>query len=659
MLRSQCRFCGQLFASSGIARHVSACKARLGSGEDHGFDGPTDLFDHLTVIDEDRLGYRIDLLAAPGTTLDDLDVFLREIWLECCGHLSLFRVGGQTYSPDPDDWGIHESSTDVELARLPDSTEIRYDYDMGTPTGLRIKRLSPLRHRLSAARIVLAARNEPPVLECSCGSEAIVVNRYSDRDDDWLFCAACLERADHDFEAITPVTNSPRMGVCGYVGPGSDPDGEYASRPEAERILAELPARVDQQAVDNGPTAKRMAIVADYLSRLEGPATLPSTTAAARFINRNLTLFASALRDFVVAALEPEWPRSAGRRNVRHVYALYLVGQLPDAALFTALVEALREGSPVVKRFGEAFNYLEPCSALFASLCYDDPALLVRAAADQGFIVPGRGCAIRAIATLHLTGVLDREEAVRHLEDLADAVVTSATGFLGDSLADAICAVHPEDLVRVVQRLDREGLLDDSRVDYLARVRELLERPKAFHRLHAEIDDRYTLLDDPIDALETVLAEEYVFPRTVSASLSRRPDPCACLLSVPCVRVEPEDHQQDVNREKCAEQGVDGPRPAHHARHNTDGDIIMEFQHLLETHLHAGQFQDRGAGFPQRISFNSGIGLRCRVKGSLSKRLIKLLDLEQTVASSVSGISWLPFRSQARCAHPPGFGLRH
>ncbi len=513
MFRSQCRFCGQVFAGSGIARHVTACKARLGTAENRGFDGPTELFEHLTVIDEDRLGYRIDLLAAPGTTLDDLDVLLREIWLECCGHFSIFRIGERIYSSETDDWGLHDSSTDVELAELPESTEIRYDYDLGTPTSLRIKRLQPLRHRMSAARIVLAARNEPPVLECSCGSEAIVVNLYSDWDVDWLLCAACLEKGDHDFEALTPVTNSPRMGVCGYVGPGSDPDGEYASRTETERILAELPARVDQEAVNNGPTAKRMAIVADYLGRLARPATLPSTMAAARFINRNLTLFASVLRDIVEAALKPDWKRPIGRRNAQHVYALYLFGQLPDAALFTTLVEALREGSPAPRRFGAAFDYHESCAALFASLCCEDPTLLVRAAADEGFIVSGRGGAIRAIATLHLTDVLDRDETVKHLEALADAVIASGSGFLGDSLADAICAVHPEDLVRVVQRLDRAGLLAESGVDYLARVRELLERPAASHRLHVEIDRRYTVLDDPIDALENVLADEYTFPQ--------------------------------------------------------------------------------------------------------------------------------------------------
>ena len=510
MIRSQCRFCGNLYASSGIARHLSACKARPGAGADHG-SGETELYEHLVVTDEDRFGYRLDLLAVPETTLDDLDAFLREIWLECCGHLSVFRVAGRTYSSYEDEWGLYDSSADVELSRLPDSTEIRYDYDLGTPTGLRIKRLSPLRHRVSDDPVKLAARNEPPVLECSCGSPAIVVNRYSESDDDWVFCARCLAQADVDYEALVPLTNSPRMGVCGYDGPGSDPDGEHPSRGEAEGVLAELPGKVDQETLDHGPTAERMAIVADYLSRLDRPPHLPSTDAAARFIDRNLALFASALRDFVTAALDPEWERPEAGRYSRHVYALYLYGRLPDAALFTALLETLREDSPVVDRFGEAFYLTAPCTALFASLCREDPPLLARAAADDRFIVTGRGCAIRALATLHLSGLLGREEVVKHLEGLADAVIASGEGFLGRALADAICAVDPEDLIRVVQRLDREELLDDSPVDYLALVRDLLQKPRERYEFRAEFEDRYTLLDDPVDVLETVLAAEHVF----------------------------------------------------------------------------------------------------------------------------------------------------
>jgi len=33
-------------------------------------------------------------------TLTDLDGFLRDIWLECCGHLSAFDIGTVRYELD-------------------------------------------------------------------------------------------------------------------------------------------------------------------------------------------------------------------------------------------------------------------------------------------------------------------------------------------------------------------------------------------------------------------------------------------------------------------------------------------------------------------------------------------------------------------------------
>lgn len=36
-------------------------------------------------------------------TLRDLDMFLRDIWLECCGHLSAFNIEGVSYELDLDD----------------------------------------------------------------------------------------------------------------------------------------------------------------------------------------------------------------------------------------------------------------------------------------------------------------------------------------------------------------------------------------------------------------------------------------------------------------------------------------------------------------------------------------------------------------------------
>ena len=515
MAKSRCRFCGNRYANAGIARHVAACKKRLAS------EGQTAVFAHLSVVDPHDADYRLDLLARPRTTLADLDAFLREIWLECCGHLSTFRIGEVSFTSSPDAF-FGERNTDVALSRLPGAADLHYTYDMGSPTELRIRILSPVEHVDSGPDIVLAARNDPPQITCSCGADAIAIDRYEAWDDPFL-CETCLQADDLDVDGLAPLTNSPRMGVCGYYGPGSDPEGEYETRARAEALIENLPSQRDQRTIDGGSAEERSAVVAEYVARLSGPANTSTTNEAARFIDRNVEHFAPALREIVVEALKEDWKEPL-RRRAPHIYALYLVGRLPDAPLFSALEETLREDSPSSYRFGDAFDFIEACTALFASLCRHEPELLIRAAEDDGFIVSGRGCAIRALATLYLTGRLERSKVVCYLEGIADAVVASGDGFIADSLAEAICAIYPEELIRVVQRLEREGLLKRSGTDYLDRIRRQLEQSRELHLMQMQESDEYDLLDDPVFEIEVILAKDALI-RMRDASVEPPDDP--------------------------------------------------------------------------------------------------------------------------------------
>ncbi|MFW5835926.1 MAG: hypothetical protein ACOCVK_00795, partial [bacterium] len=288
MATSRCRFCGKHYANAGIARHVAACKARSA------LDGQTAVFSHLSVVDPHDADYRLDLLVRPRTTLAELDEYLREIWLECCGHLSIFRIGDVCFTSNPDAF-YGERSDDVALSNLPGVTDIHYEYDLGSTTELRIRILAPVEHADSDSGIVLAARNDPPTIECSCGAEAIAIDRYAGFGGDAFLCESCVQADDLDTEGLAPLTNSPRMGVCGYYGPGSDPEGEYETRARAEELIEGLPSRTDQKTIDDGSAEERSAIVAEYIARLSGPANTSATTEAARFIDRNIEHFAPAL----------------------------------------------------------------------------------------------------------------------------------------------------------------------------------------------------------------------------------------------------------------------------------------------------------------------------------------------------------------------------
>lgn len=101
-----CNFCQGEFAKNKITQHLKSCKARLaGSAKQEG--NKQRLF-HLQVEGKYRPGYWMHLEVPAAATLDELDDFLRYIWLECCGHLSEFEIDGESYSANPeDDFGMN------------------------------------------------------------------------------------------------------------------------------------------------------------------------------------------------------------------------------------------------------------------------------------------------------------------------------------------------------------------------------------------------------------------------------------------------------------------------------------------------------------------------------------------------------------------------
>ncbi|MHB8296607.1 MAG: hypothetical protein ACYDH5_18750, partial [Acidimicrobiales bacterium] len=101
--QGQCRLCGRSFAKAGMARHVRACRGkRVGAGEANG----------LLVALEDRClpSYWLVVEVAATATWFDLDGFLRRVWVECCGHLSCFEMGGTTFTDDVDPDEVEEAS---------------------------------------------------------------------------------------------------------------------------------------------------------------------------------------------------------------------------------------------------------------------------------------------------------------------------------------------------------------------------------------------------------------------------------------------------------------------------------------------------------------------------------------------------------------------
>lgn len=160
-----------------------------------------------------------------------LDDFLRDVWLECCGHLSEFRVGHErfvSHPEDPDETGMEEVL--VVNALRPGET-FQYEYDFGTPTVITGKVRGyfdgPIADRhLWKGAVLLAMRNRMPQVSCTrCDRPATHAFEGEPR---------CLSHVPPD-EIALPLVNSPRAGMCGYTGlpPGfcyEEPDEPEVSR---------------------------------------------------------------------------------------------------------------------------------------------------------------------------------------------------------------------------------------------------------------------------------------------------------------------------------------------------------------------------------------------------------------------------------------------
>src|SRR5689334_8641925 len=93
-LLGTCSYCDAVITKVAANSHLKSCIIRSASNEAaNASRGPRETFFHLRVEDMSRAEYWLDLEMRGISPLVRLDDYLREIWLECCGHLSGFSMG--------------------------------------------------------------------------------------------------------------------------------------------------------------------------------------------------------------------------------------------------------------------------------------------------------------------------------------------------------------------------------------------------------------------------------------------------------------------------------------------------------------------------------------------------------------------------------------
>jgi len=219
--RGQCAFCKQTYAKGGITRHLQACQAREeAQAAVNGRLKPARLF-HLVAEGLYDPDYWLHLEIPASLTLEELDQFLRDIWLECCGHLSMFEIAGQRYTQIFDDGFFSEDKPmTAKLGQVfSPGLEMEYEYDFGSSTLLKLKVMDERSGKASKKGVQIMARNTPPDIRCVvCGKPATQVCALCIYEGTGWVCDEHTKNHECGDEYFLPVVNSPRVGVCAYTG---------------------------------------------------------------------------------------------------------------------------------------------------------------------------------------------------------------------------------------------------------------------------------------------------------------------------------------------------------------------------------------------------------------------------------------------------------
>ncbi len=235
-----CQGCGEKAPQPKMLEHLQSCRELAHQGKRAGSSRKPKPVLRLLIEGLDRPEYWLVVDTRTESTFRDLDLFLRQTWVECCDHLSQFTVlsagGGRRGRSRKrvlirDDRCFSGGGAFLGLGgpkgkRMSEPLDVYlepgaicyYEYDFGSPTELELTVVAELQRPLPKGDVQLLARNVPPEIHCRCGKPAKhLCFECQFTDEGWL-CDRCAKKHGCGEEMLSPIPNSPRLGVCGYTG---------------------------------------------------------------------------------------------------------------------------------------------------------------------------------------------------------------------------------------------------------------------------------------------------------------------------------------------------------------------------------------------------------------------------------------------------------
>lgn len=211
----QCRICGGVYTATGMTSHIKKHIARTTNTSGY----------YVIRIDAGRGNpFWMYVIADADIAFDELDQFLRSMWLECCGHPSHFVVYDKVQPEFIPDMGARLSDV------LHDRTRFAHYYD-STVLRLGVVRMCgqiysgvddpSVDERFdnvpSKYNIIVLALHDRVMFRCrSCKRESATVCSGFTMTGEGVLCMDCARLHDQATENMRWALQSPRSGQCLY-----------------------------------------------------------------------------------------------------------------------------------------------------------------------------------------------------------------------------------------------------------------------------------------------------------------------------------------------------------------------------------------------------------------------------------------------------------
>ena len=169
----ECHLCSRNISSLRYMKHHLESCMRTWTWQPRDNDQEAnDTFTHVTFRAEPNVNYWMVAVIRKDVTLRQVDEFLRNVWLECCNHLSRFNFGGMTVGSDGFEKEMrhhfdhidtsHIATFDSELMKIAlPGTILEHEYDMGSTSITEIT-VNGLLEIPESRPITVVAQNNPP-----------------------------------------------------------------------------------------------------------------------------------------------------------------------------------------------------------------------------------------------------------------------------------------------------------------------------------------------------------------------------------------------------------------------------------------------------------------------------------------------------------------